>query len=297
MKDFFSKTFWAHQFKDLQKLESIMERMLHLLEEWGFITIVGSANAGFVSANELNQEKLRPTPFGKRISELYLDPLTARHLLDCVAKFDQHKNAFSLLQMISHTLEMRPLLRVKSKEQDTVQEELTKRYDFLLKEEPSAYDLEYDDFVNSIKTALFFDSWIDEKDEDFLLEKYDIRPGEIRVKQETADWLLYATEELASLQDHKLAAKEIRKLRLRVEYGVKEELLVLLKLQGIGRIRARKLYAHGIKDVGDLKKTDLTTLSQLLGKAVAESVHQQVGEEVKEVPEGKRKGQTSILKY
>ena len=297
MKEFFSKTFWAHQFKDLQKLEAIMEKMLHLLEEWGFITIVGSANAGFVSANELHQEKLRATPLGKRVSELYLDPLTARHLLDGLARYDQNKNAFSLLQMISNTLEMRPLLRVKSKEQESIQEELTKRYDFLLKEEPGAYDIEYEDFVNSIKTALFFYAWIDEKDEDYLLEKYDVRPGEVRVKQETADWLLYASEELAMLQDHKTAVKELRKLRLRVEYGVKEELLTLLKLQGIGRIRARKLYSHGIKDIGDIKKTDVTTLSQLLGKAVAESVKKKVGEEVKEIPEGKRKGQTSILKY
>ena len=245
----------------------------------------------------MHQEKLRPTPLGKRVSELYLDPLTARHLSDCLAVFDQHKNAFSMLQMISHTLEMRPLLRVKSKEQEIIQQELTKRYNFLLKEEPGAHDIEYEDFVNSIKTALFFYAWIDEKDEDYLLEKYDVRPGEVRVKQETADWLLYASEELAMLQDHKTAVKELRKLRLRVEYGVKEELLTLLKLQGIGRIRARKLYSHGIKDIGDIKKTDVTTLSQLLGKAVAESVKKQVGEEVKEIPEGKRKGQTSILKY
>jgi len=297
MKEFFTKTFWAHQFKDMQKLETTMEKMLHLLEEWGFITMVSPANAGFVSANELDQEKLRPTLIGKRVSELYLDPLTARHILDCLVKFDESKNAFSLLQMISHTLEIRPLLRVKSKEQDAIQEELTKRYGYLLKPEPSAYDIEYDDFVSSIKTALFLDSWIEEKDEDFLLEKYDIRPGEIRVKQETADWLLYAAEELSSLQEHKLAAKEIRKLRLRVEYGVKEELLPLLKLQGIGRVRARKLVMHNLRDLGDLKKAGLTTVSQLLGKAVAESVIKQLGEEVQEVASGKRKGQTSILKY
>lgn len=297
MKEFFTKTFWSHQFKDLQKLESIMEKMLHLLEEWGFITIVGAANAGFVSANELNQEKLRTTPIGKRVSELYLDPLTARHLLDSLANFDETKNSFSLLQMISHTLEMRPLLRIKSKEQDDIQEELTKRYGSLLKEEPSAYDIEYDDFVSSIKTALFFDAWIDEKDEDYLLEKYDIRPGEIRAKQEIADWLLYAAEELAVLQDYKAVIKEIRKLRLRVEYGVREELLTLLRLEGIGRIRARKLYTHSIRDLGDIKKADITTLSQLLGKAVAESIKKQVGQEVKETPEGKRKGQTSISKY
>ncbi len=297
MKDFFAKTFWAHQFKDMQKLEAIMEKMLHLLEGWGFIAVSGSSSDEFVSANELHQEKLRPTPAGKRVSELYLDPLTARHIIDGLANFDQQKNYFSLLQLISHTLEMRPLLRIKSKEQDFIQEEVTKRYDLFLEEEPSPYDLEYDEFIGSVKTALFFEAWVEEKDEDYLLETLDIRPGEIRVKQEIADWLLYAAEELALLHNYKDALKEIRKLRLRIEYGAREELLALLKLQGIGRIRARKLFAHGLKDVGDLKKADVTTLTQLLGKAVAESVKQQVGEEIKEVPEGRRKGQMSIMKY
>ncbi|MEK6853303.1 MAG: helicase-related protein [Nanoarchaeota archaeon] len=301
MTEFFKETFWAYQFKDLHKLESIMQKMLRLLEGWRFITIARTTKGDFVSANELkagmNEEKLRATTIGKRISELYLDPLTARHILDRLSDFNQNKNAFSLLQMISNTLEMRPLLNIKSREQDSIQEELNVRYNLLLEKEPGVDDVDYDDFISSVKTALFFESWIEEHDEDFLLEKFDIRPGEIRVKQETADWLLYAAEELAALQDRKTAVKEIRKLRLRVRYGVKEELLALIKLQGIGSVRARKLYAYGIKDLGDVKKADLTTLSQLLGKAVAESIQKQLGEEIKEVPKGTRKGQTSILKY
>ncbi|MBU0457219.1 MAG: helicase-related protein [Nanoarchaeota archaeon] len=334
MKEFFTKTFWAHQFKDMNKLELIMEKMLVLLEEWGFVTIncfddvnivdknsdknyvnnsgssVDGANLireDFVIAKELeekktnkknkNEKRLRSTMLGKRISELYLDPLTARHLLDCMGKFNENKSVFSLLQMICHTLELRPLLRIKSKEQDFIQEELVKNYKLLLEEEPSVYDLEYDEFMNSIKTTLFFEEWINEKDEDFLLEKFSIRPGEIRVKIETADWLLYASEELAKLNDYKEAVKEIRKLRVRIKHGVKEELLTLLKLKGIGRIRARKLYSHGFKDIGEVKKADFTTLTQLLGRAIAESVKKQLGEEIKEVPKGKRKGQVSILKY
>jgi len=293
--EFFARTFWAHQFKDLPKLETIMEKMLHLLEGWKFIG--GRGDNDFVTANNLEGKKLRPTLIGKRISELYLDPLTARHLLDCLQRFDGQKNSFSLLQMICNTLEMRPLLRIKSKEQDSIQEELVKRYERLLQDEPSAFDINFDDFMNSIKTALFFEAWIDEKDEEFLLEAYSIPPGEVRGKITVADWLLYAAEELAGLLHNTAAVKEIRKVRARLQYGVKEELLPLLKLRGIGRVRARRLHSHGIKDLGDLKKTDLTTLSQLLGKAVAESVQEQVGEGISEVPEGKRKGQTSILKY
>src|SRR3989344_485224 len=41
MMDFFGKTFWAQQFGDMPKLETIMMRMLQLLEKWEFI-IIGS---------------------------------------------------------------------------------------------------------------------------------------------------------------------------------------------------------------------------------------------------------------
>ena len=93
--------------------------------------------------------------------------------------------------------------------------------------------------------------------------------------------------------------REVMKVHYRVQYGVKEELLPLLKLQGIGRIRARKLYSNGIRDLGDVKKADLMTLGQLLGKHIAADLKKQVGENVDKlvVKEGKRKGQISLNDY
>ncbi len=300
MLEFFSKTFWAYQFEDMPRLQGIMEKMLKLLQEWQFVIIEGGENSksDFVTAKSLynKEERLKPTLLGKRVSELYLDPLTARHLSDCLANYKQ-QGVFAFLQMICHTLEIRPLLRIKSKEQEKIMEEYVKRADLLLEEEPAAFDLEYDEFMNSIKTALFLEAWTEEKDEDFLLEEYDVRPGEIRVKMETADWLLYGAEELARIEGKNEIVRELAKLRIRVQDGVKEELLPLLKLKGIGRVRARKLFSQGIKDLGDIKKADLTSLGQILGKAIGEDVKKQVGEEVKEVPAGKRKGQMSLGKY
>jgi len=305
MKEFFNKTFWAKQFEDMNELEMIMEKMLNFLEEWKFVMIEGnkSKNSYFVTAStiENNKEKiLRPTLIGKRISELYLDPLTAKHLLDCLKNYNNSKKerkTFSLLQMISHTLEMRPLLRIKSKEQDKIQEELIKNYDYLLEEEPSAFDFEYNEFMNSIKTTLFFESWINEKNEDYLLDKYNIRPGEIKMKIDSADWLIYAAEELSKIKDYKEISKELRKLRVRIKNGVKEELLPLLKLKGIGRIRARKLYSNGLKGIIELKNIDASTLGQLLGNKLALDIKKQLGQEVKEIPKGTRKGQLSLNKY
>ena len=267
------------------------------------LSAASSSSVSSGAASPASNPIFFPTTLGRRVSELYLDPLTARAFLDRLEKFTEDKDYFSLIQMITHSLEMRPLLRVKAKEQDLLQEELVKRYHLLLEEEPSAFDQEYGEFMGSIKTALFFESWINETDEDQLLERFDIRPGEIRVKLESADWLLYATDELAKAagskdaQTIRKAQQEIRVLRIRVKHGVKEELLQLLKLKGIGRIRARRLFNHGIKDLGDIKKVDETTLGQILGKMLADSVKKQVGEEIKEIPKGTRKGQLSMEKF
>lgn len=300
MKDFFAKTFWAHQFRDMAKLEMIMEKMLSLLDEWEFVTIIGdSGSSDFQVASiigKVSDRTMRPTLVGRRVSELYLDPLTANYILRCLKNYNSEKTVFSLLQMVSHTLEMRPLLRLKSKD-DFVQEELTQKISELLQEEPSSFDLEYDDFLNSIKTALFFSEWIDEKDEDYLLEKYGIRPGEIKYKLDAADWLLYATEELAKILGYREVIRDVHKLRIRVKNGVREELLLLLKIKGVGRIRARKLVTNGLKDLGDLKKVDLTSLSQILGKTLATNVKKQLGEDVAVVPKGTRKGQLSLEKF
>ena len=303
MKDFFAKTFWAQQYQDLAKLEFIMDKMLSLLKKWKFVDLeTENEDSDFVVATNLNKKStaktLRPTLLGKRISELYLDPLTAQHILTCIKNYDQTKNNFSLLQLVSHTLEMRPLLRVRSREQEIIQEELVKNHDFLLETEPYPTDLEYHEFMNSIKTTLFFADWIEEKNEDFLLDKYNIRPGEIRVKLENADWLLYATQELARilLVDQE-TIKDISRLRIRVKNGVKEDLLTLLKLKGVGRVRARKLATNGIKDFKSLKSVDLSSLSQIVGRALAEKIKIQLGEEIKIVPKGTRKGQLSLSKF
>ena len=189
------------------------------------------------------------------------------------------------------------MLKPRAKEFDLLQEELAEHEPYLLEEEPGMYDEEYDDFLSSVKTALFFMDWVNEKDEEFLLEQYSIRPGEIRAKLEIADWLLYSLEEFSKILNVKKGLKDISKLRIRVKYGVKEELLPLLKLKEIGRVRARKLYRNGIKTVGDVVKADLMKLIQILGKNTAINVKKQVGEEIKEVPVSKRKGQTSLGKF
>ena len=296
MIKFFSKTFWAFQYQDMSKLSSIIRRMLGLLEEYEFIE--SEEKEEFESAADMYNYSYKATLIGKRVAELYIDPLTAHYLIESIKKSSKKDiNEISFLQIVSHTLEIRPLLRVRTKEYDIIQEELLKQSEFLLEDEPPMYDPDYDDFLNSIKTALFFKEWINEKDEEYLLETYNVRPGEIRVKLSLADWLLYASEELTRMLKLKEIIKEIIKIRIRLKHGIKEELLPLIKLENVGRVRARKLFNAGIKDIGAIKKVNLTDLSQLLGTKVAFKIKEQVGQKVKKIPKGTRKGQTSIEKF
>ncbi len=301
MFGFFDRTFYAHQYIDLEKLHSVLEKITGLLEEWEFIKTSGEGG-DFVSADEIGGENFEITPLGKRVSELYLDPLTASFIITSLRRSTSVQlTNFSLLHMLSSTLELRPLLRVKVSEYEDIQGKLLPHASNLIVLEPSQFDEAYDDFLNSVKTALFFQDWIDEKDEEWLLETYNIRPGEINAKIEIADWLLYSSYELAKMMRFQELLKYISRLRIQLKYGVKEELIPLLKLKNIGRVRARKMYGNKLKSLTDLKNIDIVTLSQLIGKATAISVKKQLGQEFDPtkivVRENKRKGQISLKDY
>ena len=275
--------------------------MLDLLERYEFI--ITKPKDDFISADEIKggeDEKIRATFLGRRVAQLYIDPLTAHQLIKRLRRSTEKiPHEFGILQMVTNTLEMRPLLRVKTKEYEDVIEQLNKYEQFIFQKEPSIYDAEYDDFLASVKTAFFLLNWIEEKDEDFLMEQFNIRPGETRMKLDKAEWLLYCCSEFAKIMHFNEINKHIMKVRFRLKYGVKEELLPLLKLRGVGRVRARKLFTNLIKDIGDIKKADVTSLAQLIGRAIAISIKKQVGQEVEvsKVPERRRKGQMSLGKY
>ncbi len=295
--DFFSQTFYAMQFGDLDKIETIINKVTMILCDYGFIvkndfkdgtsknsSLKISAASLFEDANKINSRHeihLSATPIGKRISELYLDPYTGNQFIKCLEKAEKEFPKYTsedktlvLLQAISNTLEMRPQLRVKSKENDLYYGIYTEKEDLFISNVPDEY--EFDDYLNSIKTAVYFNNWISEVDEESLLEKFDIRPGETRQKLDISDWLMRCAIDIAKAKGYFYIVKDLVKLQIRLKYGVKEELLALLQLEGIGRVRARKLYNNGVKDIGDLKQKSLVELIPILGQKIAENVLKQV---------------------
>jgi len=299
LRRFFARTFWAHQFKDLTRLNAVIDRMLTQLVQWKFIT--GKSLDDFAPADELSDGGVyHATPVGHRVSELYLDPLTAFEFVQGLDRALIRKTVpfFSWLVLVTSTLEMRPYLTVGKKEWEKMATKVTEIHDAMVAREPNIYEPEFDEFLCAVKTAMLLDAWAQEYDDEFLMEEFNARPGEVRAKLENADWLLYSLLELAQVLGHRELTKELRLVRLRLEYGVKEELLPLLRLEGIGRVRARKLFQRGLRTVEDLVRVDLLSLESLLGTALAHSVKRQVGETVTApVSSKKRTGQLGLGKF
>lgn len=303
LEQFFSQTFYAWEYGDMERLNSILLRMTQLLETWGFLE--GSANAGeFQRADDLSEGRLRATPLGERVAQLYLDPYTAHHVLTSIHNGLERGTAltpFGLLHLLATTLEIRPLFSVRQGEIEGVDREILKRESDLFVKPPTIYSYEYEEFLQTIKVALVFESWIDEIGEDVLLETFNVTPGDLQAKKSIIDWILHSLMELAKLKGWQRHIGEMEKLRVRIEHGAREDILALLRLRGIGRVRARKLYQNNIKSIEGIKVTEYSTLRSLLGEKLAIDVKEQVGQKVSssdvQVKTNKRKGQINLQDY
>lgn len=280
---FMSKTFYAHQYGNLNKLSFTIRGILEDLDAWEFIRKEESksVDSDFVSASSLTKGfDIEVTRLGHRVSELYLDPLTANFLLDGMRKSVGKKfNYFNYLCMAASCIEMRPLIRYKQKELEEVYSKFTVMEGDFTFDVPQEYTEEFNDFLHSIKTSMVLERWMDEASENELYDKLGVTPGELNGKIERTDWIFYSIVELAKLQGFKDIVREISKLRVRVTQGVKEDLLTLLKLKHIGRVRARSLAKEGLKDLGKLKNADASRLVRILGGKVANKVRLQLGQE------------------
>ncbi len=275
---FLSKTFYAFQYGSSFEIEEKVKEVVDTLEKWGFV--------------EKSDDKLKATPLGKRVSQLYIDPQTAHLFVKGLKAMRERKleKDFCFLFLISSALEMRPWLSVKLGEYSELGEILLKREEELPFPPPEEYDVEYEIFLRKLKTALMLSSWIEEATEDFILSEFGVTPGELRGRLEIADWLVYSLSEISLLLGFKQFLKHLRKLRVRLEYGVKEELLPLVRLKNIGRKRARMLWDRGFRKLSDLREVPLPLLAEVVGPAVAASVKRQLGEEsVKKPPEERQK--------
>ncbi len=91
---------------------------------------------------------------------------------------------------------------------------------------------------------------------------------------ETANWLTYCLREISKHVERADLLEELDNLRRRIVYGIREELLDLVKVKGIGRVRARILYKNGIKNLDDLSKIPINKLAEIdkIGSIIADNI-------------------------
>ncbi len=280
LMDFFEATFFAHEYGTGGEFKRKVDRVLRQLEKWGFIKSKGGERGGelFVSASDIGEQKtddarLIATPLGSRVSELYIDPETAH---DFVEVFEDPERAagvgtFGLLEFMCSASEMRPLLRVRKKEEDEMWGLYYEQEHKLLTNQSDS------DYLNRFKTALMLNDWIEERTEDWILKNYGMAPGLVRIKLNSARWLAYSFSELVPyIKTDKASRRELQKLETRLKHGIREELLPLASVKGVGRVRARRLFKAGIRGRKNLRGASAGRLEELLGEKTAEKVRKEL---------------------
>ncbi|EMA14396.1 ATP-dependent DNA helicase [Haloarcula marismortui] len=187
-------------------------------------------------------------------------------------------SALGLYHLVSRTPDMYQLY-LRSGDREEYEMELFEREEELLGPTPSEFEEgRFEDWLSALKTARLLEDWATEVDEATITERYGVGPGDIRGKVETAQWLLGAAESLASEVDLD-AARAISEARIRVEHGVREELVDLAGVRGVGRKRARRLFQAGITDRAQLRDADkAVVLAALRGRRkTAENVLENAG--------------------
>ncbi len=250
---FFNRTFFAFT-GDVHAIRGKILEVLDFLAKEDFIT----RHDGF----------LRATFFGKRTSDLYIDPLSAVKMRD--ALHQARDDRFFHLWTVCATPDM-PKLYLRRGDYAWVEQKI--------EEADLTFPVEdYDFFLAEVKTASLLDDWITERTEEEVTKKFGIGPGDIRRMTDQAEWLLYSMGELGRIFNKK-KVRAITRLTIQVQYGVKEELLELISLRGVGRVRGRALFQRGFKTLRDLQKANPNDLARIptIGSTLAVKIKEQVG--------------------
>jgi len=289
--DFFGRTFYAYQY-GIGAIKGMIAKILKYLYDEDMIEVSG--------------ENIYATRFGKRVSELYIDPVSGVILRDALWRKPAYLTDLSILHMIAHTPDMSPKLRPYTREIDELSVFVDEHKEEFLVDTPEVWEdrIAYEEFLGEAKIARVLKAWIEEASEDEMIERFRVQPGDLYRTIENAKWLLHATHELALLLGNKRALPPILELIERIGKGVRKELLPLVRLKGVGRVRGRILYNARLRTIEDVKHAPIGKLTSLplIGPRLAKKIKEQVGgfvrkEEWKKLKEEETWEQKALTEY
>ncbi len=258
---FFQGSFYAARHANLSHLSRIITRVIQDLEEMEMIIDIW--------------ERFQATGLGELTSKLYLDPRSAVMIADCL-KDRTEITPFGILHLLCATPDMFRLY-LRSADYELIEQVMQEQEEeFLIgRPEDAVPWLGYEEVVTAIKTALVLMDWINEVPVEMTAERFSIGPGDIHGIIEGIGWLIHGAREICRYEVPEFSSF-VGNLEIRVMHGVKEELLPLIRLKGIGRVRARSLFNNGYDNPAAIADAGLEKIARIIGQKTAESVMEQV---------------------
>jgi helicase len=227
LQSFFSKTFAAH----IGGAEFVSGK-------------VGEATRFLLRSGLVRDDEKRPgglvkTALGDRVSRLYITPLSVPAMMRGLEASERKPiTAIGLLHLICCMYDWKTLI-VSGRDDASIT--LPVDDELLVDEEASGrYSL-------AMRPARMMLEHIDEVEPSSIYERFGISEGDLHVAIERANWLIYSVAEVAKLTSHYKILSPLGILDKRVTKGIKEELLSLSSIRGIGAKRARLMWGQGVK--------------------------------------------------
>ena len=292
----------------VQDLETFFKSTLYGAQVAGaaleskFLELLGETRDLLIGFDMINVQgvKLTATKYGQRVSQLYIDPLgaeTIREGLQVAAKKGK-ATMFAYLDLFAATSDLRQLLLyLKTNDVatygplfDSRLEELILPPDLISFAVDQGDMAEYEERVKEVKFARLLEEWCDEIPEDLIEEEYgNVSSGDIRTRVDRTEWMAYCAFEINKLFKLGLQ-KDLDMVRRRLGDGVKEELIPLVKLRGVGRVRARNLFNAGFTSLDLIAKATAAELSKVkkIGPETARKILDQLKPETRKEVEERR---------
>ncbi len=263
---FFSKTFLGYQRRPQ------------------FISSKIRVNLSYLKINDLIEEengRYIATEFGKNISFLYISTSTGIHYKTIMEYYARHKDDISsnedlVLLSVILSNDFQPkfsLRRADMESYDILKDEIESSFGSIFGNLFSVYQ-----FNEVGRSFMSLREWLNEKTENEIYDKFSIEPGDLYRQVESIEWLVHAFSRIASLLELRELQVVASELEERIKYGVKKELIELIQLEGVGRIRARLLYSRGFRNLNDLRKAKELDIARIpkLGPVIAKRIKEQI---------------------
>jgi len=258
LSDFMNRSFYVHEHRQGRLIHRAVDEALQFLITAEMVVEVG--------------EHIGATELGTLVSRMYIDPRSASAIVTTLREQETYAD-LGLVQLVCTTPDM-PTLYVKNADLPALSRMLEVRgADIWLP--PPLDDDEAEGYYRAVKTAMLLSDWTDELGEEKICERYGVGPGDVFGMVESINWLLHATSQLARMFAPKFYP-QVAECEICMKNGIRRELLPLIRLRGIGRIRARRLFNNGMTSPEEIKKHPREDLVKILGQGIADQIFDQI---------------------